>query len=154
MTGKQAKPWYIVIGDALDETITFDLDEDTGGWTTIHHVIAKHLLSDHNEMDTHVLMDSYVGMIKRNLYQAKDYVETSLKKPVYISKLDGKNIRCITLDPEYKHAKDRNYSRICKNISNSLKTYMRQTSISAPEQYKEIARRSNNLVALVEKTNG
>lgn len=149
MTKGKEKPFYILLGETLLED-DFDLDQDTGGWTTVHELIAKYLLRDYNDRETHILMDSHVGMVKRNFYQAKDYVESVLKKPVYLIKEpNGKNIKCVTTNPDYHNAKERNYDRIRKNVRNSVKNFIHHTRIAAPEKLNEIQRRSTNYIALV-----
>ena len=150
MTKSKGKSFYIILGETLTE-VTFDLDKDTGGWTTVHELIAIHLLKEYNDRERHILMDSHVGMVKRNFYQGKDYVETILKKPVYLIKEPrGKNIKCVTTDPDYHNAKERNFNRIRKNIGNSVKSFLRQTRIAAPEKIKEVERRSKNYISLIE----
>jgi len=154
MTKPDNKPFYAILGETFMET-TFDLDEDTGGWTTIHELIAKHLLRDYNERETHLLMDSHIGMVKRNFYQAKDYVESHLGRPVYLIKEPkGKNIKCVTTDPDYRNAKEENYKRIVRNCTNAVKNFMGHARLSAPEKYKAIQRRSGNYIALVEHSDG
>lgn len=153
MTRPKSKPYYLMVAAAMVDK-TFDLEEDNGGWTTVHELIALYMLRDFSERDTHVLLDSYVGMVKRNFYQAKDYLETEQKIPVYlikgIEKKNTRNLTVVTIDPDYNDARNENYSRILRNIQEGVKTFSKSAKISHPERFKEIERRNKNYITMIE----
>jgi len=119
MTSK--KSWYRRIADTILEMETIDLDDDTGGYPTIHWLIANHMLSGYSDFDRHRLLDHYVGMIKGNFEPAIRYL-FAVGKKVYKDIPDGrKPIKVITLDPEYEMAALKDRARVIRRVRSTVR---------------------------------
>ena len=135
----KSESWYKRIAAAVQEIKTFDLATDDKGCGTISQMIAFHMLSELYELDRHRLLDEYIEGVKNNLYHAIDYLN-SCGVIVYRfiqekeNGLSGKNISCITIDPEYKDAYENNYKRIETNAKRHVVSCIKQAELTAPEK--------------------
>ena len=98
-----------------------DLDLDLKGFKDIHQMITYHIYEGYSEFDRYVLAEKMAYLAKNSLQQAVDYIQNQFNITVYKIIPEGRQkIRCITIDPKYKDArereKDRNYRNIKKII--------------------------------------
>jgi len=125
--------WRNRIATTILEHQTFDLTLDEGGWSTISHLIALEMLSNCTDADRHYRLDYYVGKVKRNLNSAL-YLLRERDIPVYRISSDGsKAIDVLTIDPEYKRAKEKEYLRIRRYVKKAVDSQMRQLASVRPD---------------------
>lgn len=112
--------WYKKIAAAILSVKTFDLDEDEGGYPTIHYLIANFMLKDLTEYMRVTNLGHYAGMVSRNIDQACSYIEDK-GIPVYRVIEPGKrNISCVTLDPAYRDAKDKEVEKVVTRANRGI----------------------------------
>jgi hypothetical protein len=148
-------PWYIQIADAIQEKKTFDMQLDEGGWSTIHWLIANHMLSEFSPASQYQMLGPYVGKIKHNLNMAIDYLNSERSVPVYKLIATGdnenkKNIDCITIDPGYRDARIANYERIKKRVNSGLFSFMKQLEYTCPEKLPGLSGGQETFTRLIE----
>lgn len=112
--------WYKKIAAAILSVKTFDLDDDEGGYPTIHYLIANYLLKDLTEYMRVTNLGHYAGMVSRNIDQACSYIEDK-GVPVYRVIEPGKrNISCVTLDPVYRDAKEKEAEKVVTRANRAI----------------------------------
>ena len=136
----------------LKDVGTFDMESDSEGYPTIHWLIARSMLADFKEYDRMMLLASYAKQVKNSLQGAFDILE-SLGINHYRSIETGKkNIRYITVNPDYRDAKNRDYKRQTSRMVRNVKSYGNNVIKNNPELALEIRPEIRRLTNKLEAT--
>jgi hypothetical protein len=113
---------YKEVGKALSEN-TFDWEEAEGGWPDVNWLIVNYLLRNYDDFTRHKMADGFVAQVKNCLAFSIDYSEQVLGVKIYRGYTDGgqgKRLAFITPDPDYKEAKEKDYSRIWRGVERKI----------------------------------
>ena len=116
-------PFYVELAQHISEKETFSLLNNEGQYPTIHWVIARSMLEDFSEFDRHQLLTHKAGQVKRSLEAAINYLQDNnivVYKSIGANK---RNIEFVTTDPDYKHARDKDFRRRTNNLKKHLGSF-------------------------------
>lgn len=123
------------IASALIEATTFDLLASQDEWPTIHYLIANHVLRHCSEYERFNRLNGKVKEIRVNLASAIKHLEENLGKKVFrgiTEEGEGKNIEFITLDANYRDAKQTEYSRLMNRYKHTTIAIVEQVAHRLP----------------------
>lgn len=142
--------WYKLIAEALLELKTVDSRKNKDdGWNVLE-LIVLHLLDGSSAKEVHLLLDSYVKIIGRNLGNAINYLQEVENTPVYrVKEPGGRDVVCITIDPNYEDASKENFKRIQENARVGVESFLKQTELTCPEEFKKIQKGSEGYLKMV-----
>lgn len=130
----KTEPFYIRLAEHIKQKRTFDMRKDTGGYPTIHWLIARSLLENYPEYDRFELLRSYVGQVKNSLHVALDHLrEQGILSYRSVPKAT-KKVLFITLDPSYDEAKRRDYSRQVNKTLINVRSFRRNINETHPDK--------------------
>jgi hypothetical protein len=153
MNAKEARSWYRRISDIILEEKTFDVSTNTDGFRTVYQMISKKMCDDMTFAQMIESFPQYCHVVKQNLPHAICYLTDELNIPVYrlqepryeattrtgstIQK-GGKFIEYLTIDVEYRDAKEAELERISSSMRRSLSASKRNLQIIAPRKDFEV----------------
>lgn len=127
--------WRSKIAAAIIEGRTFDITEDQDGFTTYTEMIAKKMCDGLSFAEAIKAHPYFHGMVKKNINHAIDYIQNELNIPVYRSKSSGgKFIEYLTIDKEYRDAKNDEINRIGGNLRRFITSQKNQFEIVSPRR--------------------
>lgn len=144
--------FYKRLGDHIEQQITFDMKGDTEGYPTIHWIIARTLLADYTEFERYQLLGSYVANVKTNLNHAIAYLED---KGIYVFKSipkGKKNIEFLTIDPEYRDAKARDWHRAVNRTLGVVKSFGNTNELKHDDRLAVVGGETKRLTNKLEST--
>lgn len=133
----------LYMGESSDAEACFDTDLDRGQFPTIHWIIAKWMLRDASEYVMVDKLQTYMGMVKRNIEPA---INRLIDGGVKVYKIienggEGRNISCITLRPWYKNASEANGNRIEKRLLAAVANGFSSAETMCPEKLAGFAQK-------------
>lgn len=143
MSNHKKDPFLVRLGQALTMR-SFDLDDDPYGYPDLNWVIARFMLADIEGRDEYGIgqglwQGAYPKRVKESIPHAIAYVQEKLKKPVYRIRLEGQRpTRVITVDAEYRNAKEEEYNRIRRGVEQKVAAAFRQLSKVAPDKVAKL----------------
>lgn len=146
------EPFYKRLGDHVEQQVTFDMKGDTEGYPTIHWLIARTLLRDYTEFERYQLLGSYVANVKTNLNHAINYLE---EKGINIYKSipkGKKSIEFITIDPDYRDARARDYHRSVNRTLGVLKSFGNTCELKHGDRLAVVGSETKRLTNKLETT--
>lgn len=116
--------WRELIGNAIIDNVTFDMDTDTERFQTIQELIAEWILNweEKSKFLKYSFFWDYVEKVNTYLYSAIAYVDEECGIPIYIDS-PGKNILCISTHPEYMEMRVRNRVREFNLVNNRIQSF-------------------------------
>jgi len=145
-------PFYVELGEHIEEAKTFNLQDYDGQYPNIHWVIARNMLDQFSEFERNLIINHRCGQIKRAFDHALNYLQEK-GLIVYRSRGKGKrNIEFISTDPDYSDCQALDFSRQKNNIQSSVKSFAKKVELMHPKQAPLIAseakRFNNKLIGL------
>lgn len=140
--------WSQKIAEAIIEGRTFDITENQDGFTTVTEMIAKKMCDGLSLAQVIEFHPRYHEMVKKNLGHATKYIQNEMNVPVYKSiSPGGKFIEYLTIDPDYRDAKNDEINRIGGIISRCLSSQKEQFEIISPRRdFGHLVHRQLNLL--------
>lgn len=127
--------WAQKIGEAILNGRTFDITENQDGFTTVTEMIAKKMCDGLSLAQVIEFHPKYHEMVKKNLCHAIGYIQNDLNVPVYRSKsAGGKFIEYLTVDKDYRDAKNDEINRIGGIVRRYLSSQKEQFEIIQPRR--------------------
>lgn len=126
---------------------TFDMDKDDKGYPTIRWLIGEYLLRDYSDFDRNSRLygpKGYASWVGDNLHNALKHLLMNGTK-VYVIK-NGRTIRCITTNKEYRKSESEDYERICRNVEKINKAAIREMKKKHPQKLLSFAKRTQKLL--------
>jgi len=113
---KKKRCWQEIV-EALKEKRTFDLEDNSNGYRTVHWLIAEHILQNYKFSTGYkMLLQKYAIAVERNLGYAVKMLKESYHIPVYKGLKDSRRITFITLDKTYRDAREHDRGRLIERI--------------------------------------
>lgn len=148
---KEERPWFKRIADLILECKTFDVSTNTDGLKTVSQMIAKKMCDElsFGQVVFNNEGQGILDMVKKNLPHAITYLTDDLKIPVYRrlearyeittengnnKKGGGKFVEYITIDADYRDAREATIERIGDLMRRSLGASKRNLEIIAPRR--------------------
>ena len=114
-------PFYKQVASSIQNT--FDLKTDTGGFPNIHWLIGKEMLKNESDFYQQKYLSMTVKKIKTCLHHAIRYLGgKGISIYTYIPS-KGKKIIFLTNDPEYKKAKEKDYIRSARKVTQQVNSF-------------------------------
>ena len=136
---KNGNSWYRRIADTITELVSIDLIEDNpGGYPTIHWLIANHMLRELAEFDRLQNLPSFVSKIKGGLYPAIDYLRRHGTPVYWVIPEDHKMIEFMTIDARRSKARRHNTDRIKRNMFAQIEKGINQLQFTDPNSLKHL----------------
>jgi len=107
---------YVIIKKEI-----FDLEDNPGGFKTVHGLIAEALLEGYTKYEQIQYFQEVEGKVRRNLENGIKLAYERAGVKIYKVIEDGtKHIQIVTCLPEYKQAEEGDYRRRRRNAMNVL----------------------------------
>ena len=141
MKNRDENAFYIQVANAILDMGTIDIgeiDQNPKQYPVIDYLIAEHLLQDGTGYELERNIERKKRKVENTKYDAIKYIEDERNIKVY--RFNGKKkgaIECITIDPEYKSAKEKNIHREKNNYISDSRRFKRNIQVRAPEIFKQ-----------------